>query len=149
GAASPDVARAAGSRRSHAKAGLAAGAVVIAVLLGWQLALVQNRRPATLQHLPVDRSLEHQRRAAERDVHALLRGPQAKSDLRQRDSSGRQLRLGQAYGRLALIEERAGDLPRRDHYFLLARQALRAGGMKDPTDDMVRRLLDSTGTAFR
>jgi hypothetical protein len=82
-------------------------------------------------------SLAQARRAAQIEVQALLR-PIAHQGNIGGDREARLWRLGMAYGRLALIEDRANEPAKRDHYFELARQALREAGAKDPTDAFIR-----------
>lgn len=96
-----------------------------------QLAARESRRQ--MLEAPVDQA----RRAAERELQVLLRPVDHKGNI-GRDPSARQWRLGLAYGRLALIEERAGDVRKRDRYFELARGAMKEAGVEDPTDRYIR-----------
>jgi ribosomal protein S18 acetylase RimI-like enzyme len=95
------------------------------------------------QRQMLDSPVDQARRAAERELQVLLR-PLDHTGAIGADRSARQWRLGLAYGRLALIEERAGDLRKRDRYFDFAKRALKEGGVRNPTENYIREQLKVT-----
>jgi ribosomal protein S18 acetylase RimI-like enzyme len=135
--------------RLGAATGILIGAVFgLGAMLAWYCSSGRERAAAVRSQRQLESGSEWEaRRTAEREIQLLLR-PIAHEGNIGGDQSVRRFRLGMAYGRLALIEERAGNLQKRDGYFDLARRALRDAGVKDATDDFIRHSL-RTGPAPR
>jgi hypothetical protein len=125
------------SRGAHI--GAAALAVALIAIIGFWFVRAIRERAATIaaQRQSGTAPVADARRAAEREVHLLLRPVDHEGNIGA-DRAARNWRLGLACGRLALVEERAGDTARRDLDFDLARSALREAGVPDPTDGYIR-----------
>jgi ribosomal protein S18 acetylase RimI-like enzyme len=114
------------------------GAVTVVVGFGWFMNAWRERAAAVAaQRALTESPVGAARQAAERDIQTLLRPLAHKGNIGA-DLPGRRMRLGLAYGRLALVEERAGDVVKRDRYFSLARRSLREAGVRDADEAYIR-----------